>query len=87
MWRLRWAGRFKKQYKNLDPNTQQDVDEAVREIASSANPASLGTYKPNMRVFAYEIGRKYRVIYSIQYRDGIVDLLRVCDYKSAYGKE
>ena len=69
MWRLRWAGRFKKQYKNLDPNTQQDVDEAVREIALSVNPASLGTYKSNMRVFAYEIGRKYRVIYSIQYRD------------------
>ena len=87
MWRLRWAGRFKKQYKNLDPNAQQDVDEAVREIASSVNPASLGTYKSSMRVFAYEIGRKYRVICSIQYRDGIMDLLRVCDHKSAYGKE
>ena len=87
MWRLRWASRFKKQYKNLDSNTQQDVDEAVREIATSVNPAILGRYKPSMRVFAYEIGRKYRVIYSIQYRDEIVDLLRVCDHKSAYGKE
>ena len=87
MWRLRWASRFKKQYKNLDPNMQQNVDEAIMEIASSVNPAILGTYKSNMRVFAYELGRKYRVICPIQYRDGIVDLLRVCDHKSTYGKE
>lgn len=57
------------------------------EIASSVNPAILGTYKSDMRVFAYELGRKYRVRYSIQYRGWIVDLLRVCDHKSAYGKE
>ena len=63
-----WTGRFKKQYRNLDSNTQQGGVEAIREIMSSVNPASLGTYKPNMGVFAYEIGRKYRIIYSIQYR-------------------
>ena len=63
-----WTGRFKKQYRNLDPNTQQGGVEAIREIVSSVNPASLGTYKPHMGVFAYEIGRKYRIIYSIQYR-------------------
>ena len=63
-----WTSRFKKQYRNLDPNTQQGGVEAIREIVSSVNPASLGTYKPNMGVFAYEIGRKYRIIYSIQYR-------------------
>ena len=63
-----WTSRFKKQYRNLDPNTQQGGVEAIREIVSSVNPASLGTYKPNMGVFAYEIGGKYRIIYSIQYR-------------------
>ena len=82
-----WTSRFKKQYRNLDPDTQQDGVEAIRGIVSSVNPASLGTYKPNMGVFAYKIGRKYRIIYSIQYRDGIVDLLWACDRKSAYGKE
>ena len=63
-----WTGRFKKQYRNLDPNTQQGGVEAIREIVSSVNPASLGTYKPNIGVFAYKIGMKYRIIYSIQYR-------------------
>ena len=63
-----WTGRFKKQYRNLDPNTQQGGVEAIREIASSVNPASLGTYKPNMGIFAYKIERKCRIIYSIQYK-------------------
>ena len=82
-----WTSRFKRQYRNLDPDTQQDGVEAIREIVSPVNPASLGTYKPNMGVFAYKIERKYRIIYSIQYRDGIVDLLWTCDRKSAYDKE
>ena len=64
-----WTGRFKKQYRNLDPNTQQGGVETIREIASSVNPASLGTCKPNMGIFAYKIERKCRIIYSIQYRD------------------
>ena len=63
-----WTGRFKKQYRNLDPNTQQGGVEAIREIASSVNPASLGTCKPNMGIFAYKIERKCRIIYSIQYK-------------------
>ena len=63
-----WTGRFKKQYRNLDPNTQQGGVEAIRETASSVNPASLGTCKPNMGIFAYKIERKCRIIYSIQYK-------------------
>ena len=63
------------------------VDLALAEIAASDNPSNLGTYKQDMRVFSYEIGRKYRIIYSVLYRDGIVDLIRVCDHKSSYGKD
>ncbi|MEM3172089.1 MAG: hypothetical protein QXE82_00965 [Candidatus Nitrosotenuis sp.] len=40
-----------------------------------------------MRVFAYEIGKTHRIIYSIRYRDGVIELLRVCDHKSVYGKD
>ena len=56
-------------------------------ISSSENPASLGTYKTNLRIFSYEIGRRYRIVYSIRYRENIVELLRVCDHKSVYGKD
>lgn len=66
---------------------QSRTVKAITHIASSDNPAELGSYKQSMRVFSYEIGRKYRIIYSVRYRDGVVDLLRVCDHKSTYGKD
>ena len=87
MWSLRWANKFTKQYKRLDSGVQQSIDKAITDMASSANPADLGTYKQDMRIFSYEIGRKYRIIYSVVYREGVIDLLRVCDHKSTYGKD
>ena len=56
-------------------------------MASSANPADLGTYKQDMRIFSYGVGRKYRIIYSVAYREGVVDMLWVCDHKSTYCKD
>lgn len=47
----------------------------------------LGKYKQGMRVFAYEMGRKHRIIYSVNWSDGVVEFLRVCDHKSVYGKD
>ncbi len=87
MWNLEWASKFTKQYKKLHSDIQHEVDNAIENIASSTNPSILGTYKADMRTFSYEIGRKHRIIYSIRYKDGIVDLLRVCDHKSVYGKD
>lgn len=87
MWNLKWASKFVRQYKRLDTKTKQAVDDAIADIVSSEDPSSLGVYKSDMRIFSYEIGRKYRVVYSIQYREGIVALLRVCDHKSVYGKD
>ncbi len=87
LWNLEWTNKFIKQYKKLNSDIQYDVDKAIEDIASSTNPSDLGVYKHDMRIFSYEIGRKHRVIYSIRYKDGIVDLLRVCDHKSVYGKD
>ena len=43
---------------------QKLADKAVSDIASTENPSDLGVYKSNIRAFAYELGRKYRIIYS-----------------------
>jgi len=60
---------------------------ALDQITASEDPARLGAYKANLRVFSYEIGRRYRIIYSVIYREKIVELLRVCDHKSVYGRD
>ena len=53
----------------------------------SANPNNLGKYKQSMGVFAYEVGRKYRILYSVRHDDGVIDLHIVGDHKTVYGKD
>ncbi len=87
MWEFDAKTKFKKQYRGLNPQTQKKVDGAIGELKRSENPAHLGKYKSNMRVFAFHIGRRYRIIYNIDWSNNTVELLRVCDHKSAYGKD
>ena len=77
---------FQKQFQNLDNHIQMRVNNALENLARSKNPTDLGTYKPNMQVFAYNIG-KYRIIFSVRYSENLIDLIRVCDHKSAYSKD
>lgn len=62
------------------------VDSAVDELASLDNPEKRGAYKGNLRVFAYEMGRSYRIIYFADRDRREIVLSRVCDHKSVYGK-
>ncbi len=56
-------------------------------MQNSENPARLGKYKQGKRVFAYDIGRKYRIIHNVNWSDNTIEFLRVCNHKSAYGKD
>ncbi len=56
---------FSKQFGRLDSKIQKRVEEAVLELLTTENPARLGKYKQSKRVFAYDIGRKYRIIYNV----------------------
>jgi len=78
--------KFLRQFERLDDRTKTRVSTALEELANSENPRSLGTYKPSMRVFAYDVG-KYRIIFGIRYSENLIDLMRVCGHKSAYGKD
>ena len=63
------------------------MDRAIDDLAPSDDPAALGTYKANLRVFSYGVGRAYRLLYlPVSPRDEIVPL-RVCDHKYVYGKD
>ncbi len=84
-WGFEAKAQFKKQYKNLDPQIKIRVNSAVQELRNSENPAQLGRYKQCKRVFSYDLGRKYRIIYNINWSNNTIEFLRVCDHKSAYG--
>jgi len=76
---------FARQFKRLDPAVQTRVTDAVLEILASDNPARLGKYKQGQRVFAYDLGRKYRIIYNINWSANTIEFIRVCDHKSVTG--
>ena len=78
--------KFLRQFRILDKRTKARANKALEELANSKNPSDLGAYKPNMRVFAYDVG-KYRIIFSIMYSENMIELIRVCDHKSAYGRD
>ncbi len=86
MWDFYRKSKFLKQFKKLDLQTKKRINVALEELVNSENPSDLGVYKPDMRVFAYNVG-KYRILFSIRYSENIIDLHRVCDHKSAYNKD
>ncbi len=90
-WRHVWTFEikppFKKQYRGLDAITRKKVDDAMRDLQGSENPALLGRYKQGMRIFSYDVGRKYRIIYNVNWDSNAIELLRVCDHKSVYRRD
>jgi len=87
IWNATRKTKFLKQYKNLDSKIQYKVNDAIQQLRESKNPARLGEYKQDMRIFAYNIGKKYRIIYNINWNDDTIEFLRVCDHKSVYNKD
>lgn len=85
-WRVVKEPAFRRRYKSLSPEMRSKVDSAVDELASSDNPEKRGAYKGNLRVFSYEIGRSYRIIYFTDRSEREIVLSRVCDHKSVYGR-
>lgn len=87
MWQIHKSKRFNRQYKNLGSERQKKTDDAILRLAYSENPADEGDYKSNLRVWAYELNKYDRIIYTIDYQEKIIFFLRVCDHKSVYGKD
>jgi len=76
---------FKKQFKKLTPDLQTKTKDAISELCDSEDPAKLGEYKKHMKVYAYEIGSNYRIIYDVDYEQHSISFIRVGDHKSVYG--
>ena len=87
MWIPERENNFKKQFKKLSPSLQSKTVKAISELCTSNNPAILGKYKKHMRIYAYDLDRKYRIIYDINYDEHVISFIRVGDHKNAYGKD
>ena len=70
---------FKRDYKNLSPEIQKRIDDAIMQLMQSDDPASLGIRKIGKwkGTYTYEIGRRYRIFYTIQFEQRTIHFLDV----------
>lgn len=78
-WTLVLTPIFKRGYKNLSNDIQRRVDQALRELAESEDPRLLGVRKIGKwkGVLTYEIGRRYRIFYSVVFDQKTIHVLHV----------
>lgn len=87
MWKLEYSNQFIKQYKLLSSDLQKKVDLGLNELAKSDKPVKLGKYKQNLRVYAYNLDKSNRIIYTLSFTNKVIQLHRVGDHKMSYGKD
>lgn len=85
-WTLVLTSRFKKGYKNKTPELSARVDDAIRRLAASSDPRSLGRSKHGdlRNCYGYDIDSRNRLLYSFDPRRKELYLLRVCSHKEVY---
>lgn len=84
-WSPAYTPTFRRDYKNLSQENQERVDGAIREIVNADDPRTLG--KPKLGkwrgAYGYDVGRAFRVIYSVEPGERLVVFLR-CGPHSIY---
>lgn len=89
MWEIYYSKTFLKQYSKLNSEIKQRVQIAINDLRSSNDPMKLGEPKQGhlKNCFGYEIGNKYRIVYTVYKTQIAVLLLRVGKHKDVYGKD
>ncbi len=78
-WEAEATSVFRRSYKNLGSETRKRVDEAILQLLNSEDPTKLGLRKVGKweGVYSYEIGRQFRLLYSVRFEDRVVSFLDV----------
>jgi addiction module RelE/StbE family toxin len=89
MWEIYYSKTFLKQYPKLNSEIKLRVQNAINELKSSIDPTKLGEPKQGdlKNCFAYEVGNKYRIVYTVYKTEIAILLLKVGKHKDVYGKD
>lgn len=89
VWQVHLSKTFERQYSKLSTEISKRVDSAINELKSSDDPMKLGEPKQGSlkNCFAYEIGNKYRIIYTVYKTEIVILLLKVGKHKDVYGTD
>ena len=78
-WEAEFTWTFHRGYKKLGPDVGRRVDEAILQLLNSDDPTKLGLRKVGKwkGVYSYEIGRQFRLLYSVRFEERVVEFLDV----------
>ncbi len=74
---------FVRQYKSMDSSGQAGVDAAIRDLATSDDPAGMGRYRKPIGAFSSEIGGSDGLFYSVDPDHHRISLARAGDREQA----
>lgn len=81
MWHIHLSNRFRKDYKNLRVDLQKRVEEIIKQLRVMEDPTAVHKTARYNCLNSYEIGRQYRILYDIDYKNGAIRFLRVGIHK------
>ena len=78
-WEAEVTGTFRRSYKRLGSEVRGRVDEAILQLLNKDDPTKLGLRKAGKwkGVYSHEIGRQFRLLYSVRFEDVVVVFLDV----------
>ncbi len=59
------------------------------ELENATDPAKLGVRKQGILkdYYSYEVGRRFRIFYKLDYEHKIIEFISLGDHKQVYGKD
>ena len=82
-WNFETTNEFKRNYKKLNTEVKDRVNNALGSLSDAEDPRTLGEAKYGKwkGAYGYDIGRQYRILYTVDYKTRSIILLSVGSHK------
>ena len=78
-WEAETTNTFRRGYRNISLQVRTRADEAMAQLLESEDPTRLGLRKVGRwkGVYSYEIGRQFRLLYTVRFEDHTIVFLDI----------
>ena len=86
-WSFVITNTFKSLFKNKSKEMQERTKNKIIEFWAVENPLQLGEKKGNLGFYALDLSHSDRIAYTVDFKDRVIFLLKVCSHKQVYNKD
>ena len=82
-WNFETTNTFKRNYKKLSFEIKDSVNDALEDLSNAEDPRTLGEAKYGKwkGAYSYDIGRQYRILYTVYFKTRSIILFNVGSHK------